>query len=213
MARERARARREQAAQTRTEHKKALRRRTLIRRAALGALLTVVATSIGFCTFREHQLSSALTTATYPGGQHLAGRITYRERPPLGGTHNVVWQNCGTYDVPIHDEHAVHALEHGAVWITYRPDLPADDVLRLKTIAADDYMLLSPYPGLEAPVVASAWNHQIVLEGAGDSRLPQFIARFKNNPSSTPEFGAPCTGGTFATAEADSLQTAGGMVR
>jgi hypothetical protein len=61
-------------------------------------------------------------------------------------------------------------------------------------------MLLSPYPGLGAPVVASAWNHQIQLTGADDPRLGRFIARFKNSPSTTPEFGAVCTGGTSVSA-------------
>jgi hypothetical protein len=101
----------------------------------------------------------------------------------------------------------VHSLEHGAVWITYRPDLPPDQVQTLKSTAADDFMLLSPYPGLPSPVVASAWNHQIRLDGAADSRLQPFIDQYKNNPAITPEFGAPCAGGTSATAAADTLRT------
>jgi hypothetical protein len=108
----------------------------------------------------------------------------------------------------------VHSLEHGAVWITYRPDLPAADVQRLQALAADDYMLLSPYPGLPAPVVATAWNHQLPLTGADDPRLPQFIRRFKNNPTTTPEFGATCSGGNTATADRNTLGAVGApMVR
>jgi hypothetical protein len=213
MAKERDRAKREQAAHARAEFKKAQRRKTLITRGVLGLVGLALAVSAGFCVVNERQLTSAMTTASYAAGQHLPGRITYRETPPLGGPHNVVWQNCGIYAVPIHSEHAVHALEHGAVWITYRPDLPADQVEHLTTLASDDYMLLSPFPGLPAPVVASAWNNQIALDGADDPRLPRFIARFKNNPSNTPEFGAPCVGGTSANAEADSLQNAGAMAR
>jgi hypothetical protein len=124
----------------------------------------------------------------------MAGKIQYTENPPVGGAHNVAWQNCGIYNAPIHSEHAVHSLEHGAVWITYRPDLPADQVEMLRRVASDDLMLLSPYPGLPAPVVASSWNHQITLEGASDPKLAAFIAKFKNNPETTPEFGASCFG-------------------
>jgi len=41
------------------------------------------------------------------------------ELPPMGGTHNQVWQNCGVYETPLRSDLAVHSLEHGAVWITY----------------------------------------------------------------------------------------------
>jgi hypothetical protein len=214
VAKERVKAKQEQAAAARAEHKRRKRRKTMITRAVLGVILLAIAGSAGFCVIRERDLMGDVTTASYPVGQHVSGRVFYKETPPLGGTHNVIWQNCGIYDTPLHNEHAVHALEHGAVWITYRPDLPADQVQRLKALSSDDYMLLSPYPGLPSPVVASAWNYQITLDGADDSRLPRFIAKFKNNPGTTPEFGAPCSGGTSAGIEADSLGTpAGPMAR
>ena len=199
MAKERVRARQEQAASQRAEYKRKKQRARWIQRGVGAALLVVVVSATGYCVVQERELTEAVTTAAYPGGQHAAGKLTYRETPPIGGTHNVAWQNCGIYDSPIHSEHAVHSMEHGAVWITYRPDLPADQLQRLKTLASDDYMLLSPYPGLPAPVVASAWNRQITLEDAGDPRLPRFITRFKNNAATTPEFGAVCFGGTSAT--------------
>ncbi|MEV0828990.1 DUF3105 domain-containing protein [Nonomuraea rubra] len=132
----------------------------------------------------------------YAGGQHQDGEIAYRETPPVGGPHNPVWQNCGIYDQPIGDEHGVHTLEHGAVWITYRPGLPPAELGLLKKLAARDYLLLSPYPGLPAEVVVSSWNRQLVLDGAADKRLPEFIRRFTMSPELAPEPGAPCTQGT-----------------
>src|SRR5262245_66498261 len=54
---------------------------------------------------------------------HTTEDVTYPENPPAGGPHNPVWQNCGYYSEPIQDENGVHSLEHGAVWITYAPDL------------------------------------------------------------------------------------------
>jgi hypothetical protein len=174
-----------------------------------GALVVAVlgAAAFAYRLYAQRHLLDAVTKASYRAGLHVAGPIAYTESPPVGGPHHVVWQNCGIYDVPIHNEHAVHSLEHGAVWITYRSDLPSDQVQILRSAASDDFMLLSPYTGLASPVVASAWNHQIRLDGAADSRLQPFIDRYKNNPDTTPEFGAPCAGGTSATSIADTLQT------
>jgi hypothetical protein len=126
---------------------------------------------------------------------HVNGPITYPQVPPVGGPHNPVWLNCGIYDRPAPNENAVHSLEHGAVWITYQPDLPATDVARLRSLVRNHaYAILSPYPGLPARVVASAWGVQLKATGADDSRLAQFIKTYEQGPQ-TPEPGAPCSGG------------------
>jgi len=213
MAQERVTDKKAQAAAKREEFQRQKRRKALVRRAILGAVLLSAAGGAGYCVINQRQFQAGVLTAEYPAAQHMQGRITHRETPPMGGPHNAAWQNCAIYSVPIHNEHAVHSLEHGAIWITYRPDLPAADVQRLHALAADDYMLLSPYPGLQAPVVASAWNRQMHMTGADDPRLPQFIRRFKNNPSTTPEFGASCLGGVSSPASVDTLTIGGGMVR
>ncbi|HTM04015.1 MAG TPA: DUF3105 domain-containing protein [Vicinamibacterales bacterium] len=168
-------------------------------------VLALVVAVVGYRWYQTRDLLKDVKLADYPAGRHLMGHIDYKETPPMGGPHNLVWQNCGVYDVPIHNEHAVHALEHGAIWITYRPDLAKGELDTLKSLAADDFMLLSPYPGLGSPIVASAWNHQLPLRRADDPRLRKFIDEFKNNPETTPEFGAPCAGGTSGAADADTL--------
>jgi hypothetical protein len=63
-----------------------------------------------------------------PGERHTDGDVDYAQTPPVGGEHNPVWQNCGFYQEPVRDETAVHSLEHGAVWITYSPDIPQDEI-------------------------------------------------------------------------------------
>jgi hypothetical protein len=134
-----------------------------------------------------------------PAGVHTSTNVDYEQNPPAGGAHDPVWQNCGYYDKPVRDENAVHSLEHGAVWITYSPDLPQDQVTELQNIAqSQSYILASPYPGLESPVVASAWGKQVALDGADDPDLESFIKAYRIGPQ-TPEPGAVCTGGTGAT--------------
>ena len=128
------------------------------------------------------------------GGIHAQGKLSYPNSPPIGGPHNPSWQTCGIYNQPIENEYAVHSMEHGAAWITYDPALSPDAVSTLKgLVRGRSYTLLSPYPGLPAPIVASAWGFQLSVTEASDPRLPQFITRFANGPQA-PEPGSPCTG-------------------
>ena len=125
---------------------------------------------------------------------HVQGAVTYRQRPPVGGRHAPVWQNCGFYAAAIPDERGVHSLEHGAVWITYRPGLSRGDVNRLREFARESHVLVTPYRGLDRPVVVSSWARQLRLRSADDARLERFVSAFRLSPAA-PESGGPCTGG------------------
>ncbi len=126
---------------------------------------------------------------------HQQGALTYPQIPPVGGVHNPAWQNCGIYAEPIANENAVHSLEHGAVWITYQPELDAEAIAALQSfVRGRRYVLLSPYEGLPSPVVASAWGVQLAVDSADDPRLAQFLGAYVQGPQ-TPEPGATCAGG------------------
>jgi Protein of unknown function (DUF3105) len=142
------------------------------------------------------------------GHNHVPGTVTYATTPPVGGDHNAVWMNCGIYDKPVPNEHAVHNLEHGAVWITYRPSLPKSEVDALRSFVESQsvlspnpqaggsrYMDLTPYPGLPSPIVVTSWGFQLRLTSPTDPRLQQFVNKFRVSKSYTPEYGGPCTGG------------------
>jgi hypothetical protein len=115
--------------------------------------------------------------------------------PPVGGTHSPQWQNCGIYDEPIDAKNGIHSMEHGAVWVTYHPDLASGEVEILReAVRGQSYVLMSPFPGLASPVVLTAWGIQLEVEEASDDRVNQFISEYRLGPQ-TPEFGAPCDGG------------------
>ena len=107
------------------------------------------------------------------------GPIEYDRKPPTNGNHDPLWQNCGFYDEPVEDRHAVHSLDHGVVWITYRPDLPEQQLETLRPYGEEDYVILSPYPGQAAPVTATSWRVQLELQGADDPRLRKFVNGFR----------------------------------
>lgn len=114
--------------------------------------------------------------------------------PPSFGEHLGAWQNCGIYDKPVALGNALHSLEHGAVWLTYSPDLSDDDVEYLKDMArGNGYILMSPYPQQTKPVVLSAWTVQLVIDSLPDERIEKFLAYYVNGPQN-PEPGAPCSG-------------------
>lgn len=125
---------------------------------------------------------------------HVEGDVEYESVPGVGGDHADVWVNCGFYPEPQSEEQAVHSLEHGAVWIAYRPGLPEEQMSELQALAAQPFTLVTPVEGLPADVVASAWGARLELDGVDDPRLLEFLEFFRQGPQ-TPEPGAPCTSG------------------
>ena len=121
---------------------------------------------------------------------------SYEHRPPASGSHFDAWQNCGFYTAPVQDQTAVHALEHGAVWIAYSPDLAADEVAAIEArTAGEEHILAAPYPGLANPIVMTAWTRQLALEGLDDPLFEEFIDTYLARRSPTaPEAGASCGG-------------------
>ena len=109
----------------------------------------------------------------------VKGPIDYERHPPTNGDHDPLWQNCGFYEEPIEDRHAVHSMDHGVVWITYRPDLPGQQIKSLRPYGQENYVILSPYPGQDAPVIATSWRVQLELKGADDPRLRRFVNQFR----------------------------------
>ncbi len=127
---------------------------------------------------------------------HKEGPLTYLTNPPVGGAHNALWQNCmgDVYAQPIANEHAVHSLEHGAVWVTYKQGLAADQVAELqKKVEGKDYMFMSPIAGLDKNVSLQAWGYQLKVDDASDSRIDEFIKDLRLNAAMEPD--AACSSG------------------
>jgi hypothetical protein len=128
-----------------------------------------------------------------------------RDVPPPGGVHAPAWQNCGVYASPVETKNALHSLEHGAVWLTYNPDLPQEDVMALQELAKNQaYTVLSPFPDLRSPVVMVAWGIRFETDNVTDPRILEFLLLYQQGPQ-TPEPGAPCQGGLGAPLAPDSV--------
>ncbi len=162
-----------------------------------GIAALVLLLIVGAITYAVVSRPSLSGVAEYEdlGRDHVAEAATYEQDPPVGGDHNQAWWNCGIYTEPIPPYHAVHSLEHGAVWLTYQSDIDQDSLDTLTELADREFMLLSPNDTQTSPIVATAWGRQLEVATADDEQLPLFITEFVQGPQ-TPEPGAACTGGT-----------------
>ncbi|MFN3266739.1 MAG: DUF3105 domain-containing protein [Deinococcales bacterium] len=162
-----------------------------MRKVFLSALLVTI---FAACV-PEDKTIEGLETFTVTRG-HREGRLSYPTNPPTGGEHNPIWQNCGVYETQIAIENAVHSMEHGAVWITYQPNLSKEEVQKLRDLVKGKaYTLVSPYlvGALEKPIYAVAWGVRVGVDSADDTRLPKFINQYMQGEQ-TPERGASCSG-------------------
>lgn len=176
----------------------------------LAALIVIAAGWWGWGRWQTHQVNAEVATYFGAGdfaGLHESGDILYEEVPPVGGPHNAVWQNCGYYSLPVNNVNGVHALEHGAVWVTYDPNLSADQIQQLKDLTKQTYVLVSPYPNLPGTLVASVWGKQLVLDSFDIDKVKTFISEYKQNPDNTPERGALCSLGTSAVMQSGTPQS------
>lgn len=124
---------------------------------------------------------------------HVNGSVDYAMDPPAGGPHNPAWLNCGVYTEPQVNEHAVHSLEHGAIWVTYDPAVSSADLAIVEARLPSTYALMSPYPGLDAPFAVSAWGAQLKFSDPDDPAFDDFVLRYWRAADS-PEPTAPCSG-------------------
>jgi Protein of unknown function (DUF3105) len=138
-----------------------------------------------------------------PAREHVADAVKYDRSPPIGGNHDQTWADCsGTvYAAPIRNENAVHTLEHGAVWITYQPNLASADVDKLKQLVdGKNYTLMSPYPGLKTPVSLQAWGYQLYLNTVDVNLAKRFLKDLRDNSANAPEPHGVCANPDFKAA-------------
>lgn len=199
--------RRQKGRELREQRIRAAKRRKAFKYGALIGVGVLVAGFLVFAGIRvfDEQVRSIPDMQEWddvPGGDHVPDPPDYEVTPPAGGPHYEVWQNCGVYDEPVADFLAVHAQEHGAVWVTYDPEEVSDEAIAdLEALhTPGSYVIVSPYRGdMPGPIVASSWGRQVAVDEVGDSSLSRFVQRYEQ-ASDVPEPGAACSGGIAETA-------------
>ncbi len=172
--------------------------RLVVLAAVVGLLIVAAAiVSIVVLTGDDADGSSGLSDVqryTVPPYAHVVGDVEYPQSPAVGGDQNDAWMACGVYDEPLREENVVHSLEHGTVWLTYRPDDVDEDGVEQLTGALPENGILSPLEEQDAPVVATVWGRQLELDGPDDPRLEAFVEEYQGG-TTAPEGMLSCAGG------------------
>lgn len=154
------------------------RRQKQIRTAGIAVAGVVVVAAIVFVVARPDPELPGVERPPNLGGGHLAvgESARYDSATPTSGRHAPSAPRCGITTSPLALELAVHALEHGVVVVWHRPDISEEDLTALYEIAGrfDSHVIVSPNPGIDDPIVATAWNRLARYDGPGEE-LAQFI--------------------------------------
>lgn len=109
--------------------------------------------------------------------------------PPAGGPHFINPLPGGVYNEAVDDGRVIHSLEHGLIWITYKPDAVSESQLKALKDLADDRsrdVLLSPRPQNKDAVVVTSWGRRLILKAGDTDAIKDFIS---TNLNRSPEPG------------------------
>lgn len=135
----------------------------------------------------------------HEGATHVTegDKVTYQSNPPTSGNHWPDPLRDGIYDEEKPDEAVVHSMEHGRVWISYRPDIPDSIKKQLRVIAKREArVIMTPRLENDDDIALAAWNRLDAFheEEFTESRVRDFIRRYRDKG---PEYVPQMTGKTY----------------
>ncbi len=161
----------------------------LVSAAVFVIVFLVVRNPIGFSVSEQDLMGEEvhIASASHVGSER--DMVIPVGAPPAGGPHFSTPLRTGFYDDPVPDGNAVHALEHGIVWLSYNPELVDEaGVDALRDIFGDFRrdLIVSPRPDNSDAVAIVSWGRIMRLDGVDVEQLSDFI---NNNRNRSPEPG------------------------
>jgi len=120
------------------------------------------------------------------GREHVpdnSPRSEYNSNPPSSGSHYGSPARTGFYSEPLPDENVIHNLEHGDIWIAYKPDLGEEILDRLEDFAGR-FVIVTPREANDFDISVVAWarvdgfNVDALLDEENEERIKDFIKRY-----------------------------------
>ena len=116
----------------------------------------------------------------------------YNSNPPTGGWHYEQPAQSGVYDQELPDENLIHNLEHGHIWISYRPDLDKDSISNLAELAISygSKIIMTPRAKNDSPIVLASWEYLQKYDKVNETTMRAFIDYHRGHgPEDIMDFG------------------------
>lgn len=157
----------------------------------IGIICLLIAGSIGFVVVKNKnkppQGERPGIAQKDMGGKHVAeGSKAYGGGiPPTSGDMGqpLAWQ---VYEQEVPDMNLVHNLEHGGIVVSYRPDLPADQIAKIKALFSKPYSrknfspikaVVAPRAADESPIIMTSWRRYMKLNAYDEEKMVDYYLR------------------------------------
>ena len=178
------------------------RRRKIIKRVFwIGGITVVTVAVVGGIVWLVWKSEKESPGVFYPsiGQEHiqLNGALPqpYNSNPPSSGAHYPTPANWGVYDYEVNDKIFIHNLEHGGIWISYRPSVDAHVKDHLKNIV-DEFggskIVMGPRAANDTDIAIVAWTRvlkfNLVNGDISEQQLDDIRAFYRALKNHGPEF-------------------------
>ncbi len=154
----------------------------------VGGGLVLAAVALWFFTVKASPLPGEKFESN--GNEHVqqgGAHGSYFSNPPTSGWHLEEIPRPGIYDQPRSPESLGHHMEHGGIWVLYRPDTDQATIKQLQELVQqrlDDKkpVSLAPYPAPgyavpEKPINVIAWQYLLAMDSVDAGKINDFIDR------------------------------------
>lgn len=170
-------------------------RKKIVKRLVLLGIVLVIAGGLTlwlvlYLKNRERNLPGVL----YPdaGRRHIpvgTQGVGYNSNPPTSGEHYPHTSEWGAYREETPDGILIHNLEHGGIWISYKPSIPEEMKQKLEGFSKKwgRKIIVVPRSANDTDIALAAWARLDTFSVAeySDERVERFIRAHRNKG---PEF-------------------------
>lgn len=125
------------------------------------------------------------------GGGHGTSQKYGGDEPPTSGEHGntIAW---GIHTTPIADINVLHNLEHGGIYVSYRPDISKDDIAKIEKLFSvpsskkefnPAKAVVAPRAQNKANIILSSWSRSEAFTSFNESAMyDYYVKNFNHSP-------------------------------